>query len=522
MRALAAGSDRGILPYVFDQSGLLVTCRRSLFLCDLFLCGLRYGDRIPMGPVVSRSIRHTGFAIFTYPQIANTDAKASALILFVGLFLFGSNLPGAILLPLVAHEPHFARHVLGHFLAVTMSGLFASALLLSLQGILLNILGARLFRIISPILQGLALMVLLLVLFLTPLFSNYLEPLSNSGNKALLYFPPFWFLGIYERLLNGSSVLPIFHELARIGFWVTMIFIALAISSYPLAYKRKTRQVIEGASVPNTPNWFRSTTNSLLNHVYLLTPKQRAIYHFINQTLLRTAKHRVYLAAHAGLAFALVIAGVLAFQFKNGRITPVYSTYGLRSSIPILAFWLVSGFQTTLRSPVNVRASWIFTLIHDGPDPEYSAAIDRWVFMRIFFATVAVVLLAAVLSPETFLHSQQITIQLMIATSLSILLTKSFFQVFYSVPFSISANTARSNLPFVLLLYIVVFPPLVWGIAELGPWMTHSFGHVATMLLTTIVLLFVLDWRRRSAIKERAGWIRTENDEEDFQRLGIY
>jgi hypothetical protein len=51
--------------------------------------------------------------------------------------------------------------------------------------------------------------------------------------------------------------------------------------------------------------------------------------------------------------------------------------------------------------------------------------------------------------------------------------------------------------------------------------MAHSFGHIATMLLTTIGLLVALDGQRRLAIKERSGWIRTEEEGGDFQRLEI-
>jgi hypothetical protein len=448
-------------------------------------------------------------------------AKASALVIFLSLFLFGSNLPGAILFTLAARQQHAGYHFIAHTLAVATSGLFAVTLLLSLQGILLSFLGAHLFRKISPLLQGLALMTLLLLLFLTPLLSAYLQPLLNSNNTAVLYFPPFWFLGLYERLLVGTSALPIFHALARIGCSMTLLFTLLTLLTYPLAYKRKIHQIIEGAPMPHTKDWLRSSTNALLNRIYLRSPKQRAIYHFIGQTLLRTAKHRVYLAGHLALSFALVISGVVVLQMRNGHIIPAFSIYGLRSSVPILAFWLVSGFQTTLRSPVDIRASWVFTLINGGPDPDYSAAIDRWVFIRVIFATGIVTVLAGLLSPEPLLQGRQITVQLLIAIILPLVLTKSFFQTFFSVPFCLPTKTGGSNLPFVLLLYIVVFPPLVWGIAALGPWMADSFAHMTTTVFVAAALLFILDRNRRSAIKERTGWINTDRSEEDFQRLGL-
>ena len=52
--------------------------------------------------------------------------------------------------------------------------------------------------------------------------SRSLEPLLTSGAPAIRLFPPFWFLGIYERLLLGPSAPAIFHELARIGCYALL------------------------------------------------------------------------------------------------------------------------------------------------------------------------------------------------------------------------------------------------------------------------------------------------------------
>ncbi len=448
-------------------------------------------------------------------------AKIAALGIFLGLFLFSTNILGTILFPLVARQPSLAHHFLTHSLAVAVSGIFAATVFLSLQGILLNLLGARLFRLLSPLLQALGLTVLLLLLFLTPLFSQYLRALLSSGSKAVLYFPPFWFLGIYERLLAGPSALPVFHVLAKTGCWITLLSTTLTILTYPLAYRRRTRQVIEGVPRPATKNWIRRSGEKFLNCFYLRNPARRAIYHFISQTLLRTPKHRVYLAVHCGLALALVIAGVIAFRFQPGEIIPVFSTYGLRASLPILAFWLISGLQITMRSPVEVRASWIFTLINSGPDPDYSAAIDRWVLARVILITVAASLTAGVLSPQMLGGGLQMALQLLIAVAVPFALTKFFFHNFFSVPFCVPADAGKRNLPFVLLLYIVVFPPLVGIVANLGPWMAHSARHMVEAVITLFIMVFALDWNHRRMIRERRGWIATEEPEDGFQRLGL-
>src|SRR5215470_10940227 len=144
-------------------------------------------------------------------------AKIAALGQFVGLFLLASGLMGTLFLPLIADEPSLIRHLTAHIVAVSAGGLFTAALFLSLQGLLLNLAGERIFRWISPPLQAFSLTVLLIVLFLSPVLSENLRLLLMSGNSMVRWFPPFWFLGLYQTLLEGAAASPVFHTLAAEG-----------------------------------------------------------------------------------------------------------------------------------------------------------------------------------------------------------------------------------------------------------------------------------------------------------------
>ena len=75
---------------------------------------------------------------------------------------------------------------------------------------LLSVLGERLFRKLSLLIQGLSISVLLMLLLLFPVLSGAVPVLLQSGSRYAFCFPPFWFLGIYQRLLEGPSALPIY------------------------------------------------------------------------------------------------------------------------------------------------------------------------------------------------------------------------------------------------------------------------------------------------------------------------
>ena len=179
-------------------------------------------------------------------------ARVLALTIFLMLVLLGTSALGTIFLPLVAEQSNFPRHLFSHAVAVTMSGAFAATYLSCTSGLATQYgwrthlptnhssASGRIHHASPhdpaalsnpfPIAQG----------FLT------------SGSPTIRYFPPFWFLGIYERLLAGPSAAPVFDELARIGFYALFVMLACTLLTYPLAYRRRVRQLIEGASAVAT------------------------------------------------------------------------------------------------------------------------------------------------------------------------------------------------------------------------------------------------------------------------------
>ena len=250
-------------------------------------------------------------------------ARVLALAIFLGLVLCGTSILGLVFLPLVAESPNLFRHFLAHSTAVFASGMFAATTFLALQGILLNIVGENIFRRITPLLQGASIMSLLAILLLHPTIAGSLGPLLTSGAPAVRLFPPFWFLGIYERLLLGPSAPAIFHELARTGCYALLAMLAATVLTYPLAYRRRVRQLIEGGRAVNTRSRRTATPFQwILQATILRLPAQRAIFHFISQTILRAQRQRVMLAMYGGLGVALTLSEMLVFHVGGGHVHP--------------------------------------------------------------------------------------------------------------------------------------------------------------------------------------------------------
>jgi hypothetical protein len=204
--------------------------------------------------------------------------------------------------------------------------------------------------------------------------------------------------------------------------------------------------------------------------MFLRTPSQRAVYHFIGQTMLRTQHHRVYLAMYAGLGIALIIAYAVVVNVEPNHVIITFSPCSLRLAIPAVAFWTVAGLRAALASPADPGGSWTFRLITGRPTPDHLAAIRTWVLTWSLFITIAtVVALHFVASPE-MRGAKETSAQLLIAAGLCILLIDVFFLKVNTIPFTEARVPVNTDLAFVLLRYIVFFPVLVFTTVDSEPW----------------------------------------------------
>jgi hypothetical protein len=448
-------------------------------------------------------------------------ARVAAVLTFLGLFLIGTSSLGIIFFPLATEPSDVPRAYAAHFLAVTTAGLCAASMVLALQGLLISLLGARLFRAISSFLQSLVMMVLSTVLFMFPVFSRSLEALIQSGGTAVRWFPPFWFLGVYESIVGGPSALPAFTQLAHTGYQATALLMVLAIITYPLAYARSTRQAVEGFIAPNTRSRLVQPAIRLLHATLVRTPPRRAVYHFISQTLFRSQRHRLYLAMYAGIGIALACVWVVAFRGDAGHIGIAISTSGVRLAVPALAFWIVAGLCTSLLSPADPAGSWVFRLIHGKASSDHLAATKLWVLLWAITTSLGAVAVLQIISYPTLRAPRELVTQVLVATGICLLLTDAFSLQTASIPFTEARVPRNTDLGFILLRYIVFFPALIIATVNYEWWIEVSAAHLVVTTLLIIAAHFALryvQWRIR---RERVSRSVAQEEGEVSRVLGL-
>ena len=447
-------------------------------------------------------------------------ARMVAACLFLGLFLVGTSALGSIFFPLLSEPPGLGRHVFAHLLAVLGSGTFVAAFFLGLQGVMVTILGERLFRAISPFLQGISTMMLLAILLLFPVSSQFLKELMNVS--AARYFPPFWFLGIYESLLGGSASVPVFSGLAKTGCLSTAAALVLSMVCYPLAYRRRMRYLVEGAGVFDTRNSATAPVNRLLHATLLRNRVQRGIYHFISYSLLRTQRHRVYLAMYGGLGLALLAACAVLLKLGHGHLSFALSPDGLRAAVPIAAFWTIAGLRTAFLSPTDKRGSWVFRVILGRPGAAQLETTTLWILPCALVLTLGLVVLTGLVGPPELLGWRSTMSQVLVAVGMCLLLTDALFLKVTSLPFTGEARAPATNLAFILLQYFGFFPPLVLLTVGLEPWLEASVWHVVITVGIIVAAHIAMRRLHRKNAEYYANLIDLDDYEEEFpQRLGL-
>jgi hypothetical protein len=331
----------------------------------------------------------------------------------------------------------------------------------------------------------------------------------HSSSAALRYFPPLWFLGIYESVLAGAARLPVFAQLARTGCWATAAAVLVAAATYPLAYRRRTREAIEGLGSRYEKNRFGEPLRWLLHATVLGSSSRRAVFHFIGQTL-RIPRHRIYLSMYAGLGIALMVACSAVLQVEHGHLRFSVAPYGLRLAVPGVAFWTVAGLCTSLDSPADAGAGWVFRLIDDRPTQDQRDAVLIWVTLWATAITLAAVALLGWMDSSALRTPWQIIGTILMVTGLCVLLTDAFLLQSKTIPFTESRIPLNTDLAFVVLRYIVLFPCAVWIAMQWEPWIQSGPVPLA---VTAIAIAALHQGLRQVNLQLAAGrLIRPEID----------
>ncbi len=403
-------------------------------------------------------------------------AKFSALVLFAVSLILATTLLPSVFLPVLQdgrHSSHAFLHIWGIFIGGTLGCLFLFFTLVAVQGVLLNVLPARLFQRVSLTLQGALLIGLLCSVPLIFSIPN-LQPSMALRPEWAFYVPPLWFFGIHQVITGNFEYEAVI--LGTIGFVSPLAAAMLATATYLWSYRRHRVRILESSSAArNTEpvDWLRFVISD---------PRDLAVTDFIMKTLVRSREHRLILSAFTALALA-----VIAEMFLTLRGAPKAAI-----SIPLaLSLFVICGFRYLFRLPVELRANWVFRVNEQGNRLLFLRAVERFLAVCAvgFTALVALPVEMVLLGP-----ARGIAVGLMCVMPALILMEALLFQ-FDQVPFTSTYLPGQRPVIETLVLYagaVTVYVSMLAGaIAWLIDWPVAACAFF-------ILMAAILFWVRRA------------------------
>jgi hypothetical protein len=267
------------------------------------------------------------------------------------------------------------------------------------------------------------------------------------------------------------------------------ISLAVAALSYALSFRRSFIRIPETAEVGPIPrSQFHLLPVSLFDRAILRDRPQRACFHFITRTLLRSEAHLQI--ASAFVAMGLVVsAQSIASAFHANAAAMLRSPSEDILAVPfILSFCTIVGIRLAFEVPSDLRANWVFAAWID-PNTLQTRPIARKVLLTFSLAPLV---------PICFVFSAILwgfgvgLLHTTIFAACTVAFVELLLLRFRKIPFTCSYPPFQSHSALLFVAYLfgfVIFttylPELeLWSLAD--PWRISLFVPLVAGILVSV------------------------------------
>lgn len=418
-------------------------------------------------------------------------AKFTALLAFASMTVVAVTSLPSVLFPAVMagrYDPHLILQVPGIFVSASLAGFFIFFWLVTVQGILLNLLPVRQFHRVSLTVQGLLLALLLGILPLVFSIPN-LQAYMDLRPSWAIWIPPLWFLGV-DQIIAGHSE-PLARQLAGIALASVVLSAASAVLTYLWSYRRHRTRVIESPGALESAGAESRVWAAQLADRLIPNSRSLAVFGFIAKSLARSRQHRLILTAFAAIALAIISEGFFSLLVEGRTRHFSVGAPAFRQAViavPLaLSLFLLAGLRYLFRLPVELRANWIFRVYEPGNACALLAGAESFM---LFLGVLPVALLtlpaeAALLGPFAgFLAT-------LLCFFASLLLMELLLFSMERIPFTSSYFPGKDPPIVTVIKYAIASSLYVGVLSSLIRWALAS--PVATLFL---LFLFATAWLR--------------------------
>ena len=375
------------------------------------------------------------------------------------------------------------------------AGTFVFFTLLAVQGVLLNLVPGRWFLRVSLFVQA--------ALFIATVGAL---PLVGRQPAHAAWWPPFWFVKLWEAIVKGPA------SSARPALLAIVLPAVVAILAYLLSYHRYRRLLLEAPPARAGGHW--SGLGSRLLELWIRNPREQAAFAFTWKTLARSRIHRLILLAYAGLALGWVIEAALGAPAVSLHDEGMYGLMAVASPLG-LAVLMVLALRYLFSLPVTLQANWMFQTADQEGRAAWLAAVQRFVIA----CGIAPVYLASLPASIAILGWLRAICVTALGLLVALLCFERLFRDWCKLPFTCSYRPGKQ------MVWLLLFRASVGMIyfAAIPPLLLTASGELASFIaLLTGLLLLWRRWRRmRLAQWAEGALLWEEAPEADLQALHL-
>jgi hypothetical protein len=449
--------------------------------------------------------RRDAFIIGPLPIRTRTVVAARLLALgaLMGLIALGSALPSALFYGFVAgvfSPGGIVRTIPAHFLATIGASMFAFLLLLTLQGVLINLMPGRWLQRAVIVLQFIFVVASLeALLFMYPMIEGLEKSMAAGAGTATAWMswaPPAWFLALYEVIAGTSRPIGRFAIPAAAGL---AILLPLAFGLYAFTYQRLTRRAIEARDTERIGGGIgREPIAARASAVMAQAGIAGSVARFAAVTLLRSRKHRLLLTIFAGVGTTAAAMSVLV-PFSRGRLASMFGADAILPVGLVLIFFLVAGVRALFAIPAEPPANWVFKL-SDAEDARLHVRGAIAGLVSIAVLPVIVLLLPLHLWTQgprvTMIHS-------LLLFSAGSLLAEIVLYGFRRVPFTSAYSPPATRARVMWPVWVIGFLQFSFGLSALEAYLIDrtlpALGLVAVLAAAALAMRLAREWDFRLA-----------------------
>lgn len=445
-------------------------------------------------------------------------SKFASYFIFISLFTLGITVMSTfvfwIYLPQWQSPSLFfsLRFVVVHLVSVYAACLSVAFILALFIGILMSALGHRIFDLISVYIRS---MMMIALVFLMSFFifriieiPRLFPPLSvlkQTGSPLLYFFPPMWFVGLYETMLGNRD--PLFVDLAKLAVTAVILPLLGFFMISAASYRKYVKKMRESRKKKKSSSIKRAGLIDRFNRIFLKNPVQRAIFYFFVNSIKKSNLHRMRLAS-----YMVVATGIVLIMLTSRRAPLEYFDDFDKTmlSIPfVLSFFLVMGIRATANIPIVMEANWIFRLSEITDKKHYLIGFKK----AIIFSSILPLFLSLLVF-YTILWGWMIAgFFCLYGFAITSLLVEIVFLNHRKIPFTCSYLPGKGKVHIHWIVYffaLIVFVSAVSSLAyKLLLYPLNYFYFYSIMLTLFMLIRFV---QNRSFL-EKAGIIYEEKPE---------